>query len=86
MRFIIKGGYSQFKYINKETWTKNPRFIIKSGFKSRAGYDGARTVVGLVGLLQERYNTFSTKVLVTPVIKMLKICSFAQFLLYLDSC
>ena len=24
---------------------KNPRFIIESGFKSRAGYIGARTVI-----------------------------------------
>ena len=24
---------------------KNPRFIIESGFKSRAGYNGARTVI-----------------------------------------
>ena len=27
---------------------KNPRFIIESGFKSRAGYNGARTVFGKV--------------------------------------
>ena len=25
--------------------SQNPRFIIKSGFKSRAGYNGARTVI-----------------------------------------
>ena len=25
---------------------QNPRFIIESGFKSRAGYNGARTVSG----------------------------------------
>ena len=28
-----------------ESWTLNPQFIIKSGFKSRAGCNGARTVV-----------------------------------------
>jgi hypothetical protein len=30
--------------LNKEILLKNPRFIIKSGFKSRAGYIGANTV------------------------------------------
>ena len=32
------------KYIYKENWAKNPKFIIKSVFKSRASYDGARTI------------------------------------------
>ena len=27
--------------LNKEILQKNPRFIIKTGFKSRAGYNGA---------------------------------------------
>ena len=31
--------------VNKEILQKNPRFVIKSGFKSRAGYNGACTVV-----------------------------------------
>ena len=35
-RFIMHWNFSDLK---------NPRFIIKSGFKSRAGYNGARTVV-----------------------------------------
>ena len=30
--------------INKEMWAKNPRFIIKNSFKSRAGYNCLRTV------------------------------------------
>ena len=30
--------------LNKEILQKNPRFIIKSGFKSREGYIGARTI------------------------------------------
>ena len=34
-RFIIQWNFSDLK---------NPRFIIESGFKSRAGYNGARTV------------------------------------------
>ena len=34
-RFILQGNFSE---------SKNPRFIIESGFKSRAGYNGARTV------------------------------------------
>ena len=33
-----------FSVINKEILQKNPRFIIKSGFKSREGYNGACTV------------------------------------------
>ena len=35
-RFIIHWNFSDLK---------NPRFIIQSGFKSRAGYNGARTVI-----------------------------------------
>ena len=31
--------------LNKESWASNPRIIIKSSFKSRVGYNGARTVV-----------------------------------------
>ena len=31
---------------------KNPRFIIESGFKSRAGNNGARTVYGIIQNLQ----------------------------------
>ena len=34
-RFVIQWNFSDLK---------NPRFIIESGFKSRAGYNGARTV------------------------------------------
>ena len=34
-RFVIQRNFSDLK---------NPRFIIKSGFKSRAGNNGARTV------------------------------------------
>ena len=34
-RFVIHWNFSDLK---------NPRFIIESGFKSRAGYNGARTV------------------------------------------
>ena len=30
--------------LNKKIWAKNPRFVIESGFKSKAGYNGARTV------------------------------------------
>ena len=35
---------------------QNPRFIIKSGFNSRAGYDGAHTVVEL-----QKQKTHSTQ-------------------------
>ena len=35
-RFVIQWNFSDLK---------NPRFIIESGFKSRAGYNGVRTVV-----------------------------------------
>ena len=31
--------------VNKKVLQKNPRFIIKSGFKSRAGYNDACTIV-----------------------------------------
>ena len=34
-RFVMQWNFSDLK---------NPRFIIESGFKSRAGYNGARTV------------------------------------------
>ena len=37
-RFILQRNFSE---------PKNPRFIIESGFKSRAGHNGARTVVVL---------------------------------------
>ena len=30
--------------ITRGSWAKNLQFIIKSSFKSRAGYDGAHTV------------------------------------------
>ena len=32
--------------VNKTFFQKNPRFMIKSGFKSREGYNGAYTVHG----------------------------------------
>ena len=35
----------RFVYTKNFSEPQNPRFIIKSGFKSRAGYNGARTVV-----------------------------------------
>ena len=41
-RFVIQWNFSDLK---------NPRFIIESGFKSRAGYNGARTVLDLDQLL-----------------------------------
>ena len=31
--------------LNKEIWAQNPWFMIKSGFKSRSGYNGMCTVV-----------------------------------------
>ena len=34
----------RFVYTQNFSEPQNPRFIIESGFKSRAGYNGARTV------------------------------------------
>ena len=39
LRLVLQTIY----VLNKEIWAKNPRFIIESGFKSKAGYNGART-------------------------------------------
>ena len=40
LRLVLQTIY----VLNKEIWAKNPRFIIEIGFKSKAGYNGARTV------------------------------------------
>ena len=44
--YIIQSSYliQTIYVINKEIWALNPRFIIMSGFKSRAGYNGAHMV------------------------------------------
>ena len=42
--------------LNKGILQKNPRFINKSGFKSRAGYDGAQTVSIKIYILE--YNIY----------------------------
>ena len=43
--YIVERLILQTIYVlNKEILQKNPWFIIKGGFKSRAGYNGARTV------------------------------------------
>ena len=49
-RFVIQWNFSDLK---------NPRFIIKSGFKSRAGYNGARTVYLLLPISLQIYLQFS---------------------------
>ena len=40
---------------------KNPRFIIESGFKSRAVYDGSCTVVGTQNMQYEDYQSTLSK-------------------------
>ena len=44
--------------LNKEILQKNSRFIIKSGFKSIAGYDGACTVHTSQNCKKELENIF----------------------------
>ena len=40
-----KCGYCRAVYNTRNLFeTQNPRFIIESGFKSRAGYNGAHTI------------------------------------------
>ena len=48
---LFSAAYNQEPFIlqtiyvlNKEILQKNPQFIIERGFKSRAGYNGERTV------------------------------------------
>jgi hypothetical protein len=45
--------------VNKKFFKKNPRFIIKSGFKSRAGYNGACTVFGYLYIIRLSYPYFN---------------------------
>ena len=42
-RLVLQAIYALLKEI-LQLWGQNPRFIIESDFKSRAGYNGARTV------------------------------------------
>ena len=43
-------------------WTYNPRFIIESDFKSRAGYNGACTVDSLtLGAVHKRCQQFGVE-------------------------
>ena len=53
-RFVIRWNFYDLK---------NPRFIIKSGFKSRAGYNGARTVYAID--FSELLDIHNTKTLVS---------------------
>ena len=47
--YIQKRRILQTIYVlNQKILHKNPWFIIKSGFKSKAGYNGVRTVYGAI--------------------------------------
>ena len=50
-RFELQGNFFE---------PQNPRFIIESGFKSRAGYNGARTVFPDIPFTRGRAGTSKT--------------------------
>ena len=81
-RFVIQWNFSDLK---------NPRFIIESGFKSRAGYNGARTVyIYSVDWWDEKKHSFILKYLYSIWLIILQViysvCLTPEFFLNLYFC
>ena len=76
---IFTAVYIQKRLILQTILQTNPRFIIKSGFKSRVGYNGGHTVSIFLSMSWKLHNPSDPKVEITdPIPKVKDLISISK--------